>query len=333
MRQSRQRALLGVSLCESNQVAILDLDEPEREACTICVSGKQPYGLAFDDARPCVYVTCWGDAKLTAIDLSSISLEPEKSLPAARLPAWATRRQGTSELWISNEGAGIVTIFDIAEWKITDEIATGGGPSDIAFTDGGRQAWVTNERDATLSLIDAVTRRKVHDIRVGEVPQGIAILSGGKRLLVANFGSNSISVVDTDTTEEVKQISVGLGPVDVVTLGSGSLEQAWVSCFAGGLVSVISIERQQQIQQVETGGKPHGLETHPNGEHIYVAVRELNQLAVLTHGTPSTVLRRISMPGGPARMAVAPSTDAYTDIPFRSDGAFGHHSRSTARVE
>ena len=333
MRQSRPRALLGVSLCESNQVAILDLDEPEREACTICVSGKQPYGLAFDDARPCVYVTCWGDAKLTAIDLSASSLEPEKSLPAARLPAWATRRQGTSELWISNEGAGIVTIFDIAEWKITDEIATGGGPSDIAFTDGGRQAWVTNEKDATLSFIDAVTRRKVQDIRVGEVPQGIAILSGGKRLLVANFGSNSISVVDTDTTEEVKQISVGLGPVDVVTLGSGSLEQAWVSCFAGGLVSVISIERQQQIQQVETGGKPHGVETHPNGEHIYVAVRELNQLAVLTHATPSTVLRRISMPGGPARMAVAPSTEAYTDIPFRSDGAFGHHSSSTARVE
>jgi len=119
----------------------------------------------------------------------------------------------------------------------------------------------------------------------------------------------------------------------VVTLGSGRLEQAWVSCFAGGRVSVVSIERRQQIHQVEIGGKPQGLEIHPNGERIYVAVRELNQLAVLTHGTPSTVLRRISMPGGPARMAVAPSTDAYTDIPFRSDVAFGHHSRSTARVE
>ena len=324
------RALLAVSLTESNQVAILDLDEPERERCTICVSGEQPYGLAFDEALPRVYATCWNSAKLIAIDFSSS--EQQKSLPAARLPAWATRRQGTTELWISNEGAGIVTVFDTAEWKTTCEIATGGGPSDIAFTDNGRHAWVSNEKDATVSLIDAVARRKIQDIRVGEVPQGIGLLSNGKGLLVANFGSNSISIIDTGTKEEVKQIPVGPGPVVVVTLGSGSLEQVWVSCFAGGLVSVVSIERQQQIQQVTTGGKPHGLETHPNGERIYVAVRELNELAVLSSERPSTILRRISMPGGPARMAVA-AANAYTDIPFRWDEAFAHHSSSTHRGE
>ena len=326
-----RRALLAVSLTESNQIAILDLNQPEREPLTISVSGNQPYGLAFDDVLPRVYATCWNSAELIAINLSSS--EPQKSLPAARLPAWVTRRQGTAELWISNEGAGVVTVFNTAEWKTTDEIATGGGPSDIAFTDGGRQAWVTNEKDATVSLIDAVARRKVQDIRVGEVPQGIAVLSSEKRLLVANFGSNSISIIDTATKQELKQIPVGPGPVDVVTLGSGRLERAWVSCFGGGLVSVVSIESEQPIQQIATGGNPHGLETHPNGERVYVAVRELNQLVVLSHGTPSTILGCISMPGGPARMAVAPAGGAYTDIPFRSDTAFGHHSSSTDGVQ
>jgi DNA-binding beta-propeller fold protein YncE len=96
------------------------------------------------------------------------------------------------------------------------------------------------------------------------------------------------------------------GPVDVVTIARGGLERAWVTCFSEGAVSVIDLEQRKEVQRVAIGGKPQGIETHPNGGRIYVSVRGLNEIAVLDTGTPCSILRRIKMDGGPARMVVVP---------------------------
>src|SRR5262249_25464262 len=124
-------------------------------------------------------------ARIICIDLAT--LREVQSFHAARLPAWATRRAGTDEIWISSEGGGVVAIYHPRAGKAGGAIATGRGPSGIAFTDSGRQAWVTNEKDGTVSLIDAEIPRKIRDIAVGQVPQGIAPTTDGSRLLVANF--------------------------------------------------------------------------------------------------------------------------------------------------
>ncbi len=307
--------LLAISRTEIDRITILELDEIESELATIPVRGRQPFGLAFDDMGRYLYAACWTSANIAAINLSS--LREEKSLPAARLPAWATRRPGTSEIWVSNEGAGVVTVLDTHASSVSCQIATGGGPSDIAFTGNGRHAWVTNEKDANISLIDAEMRRKICDIRVGKVPQGIAVAEAANQLLVANFGSNSVSVIDIQARTESARIAVGRGPVDIVTLGRDNLLRAWVTCFSEGAVSVISLGSRVETQRIVTGGKPQGLETHPNGQRVYAAVRDLNEMIVLSSGVPCSILRRIKMPGGPARMAIAPETAAHKGIPSR----------------
>ncbi|HEY7306421.1 MAG TPA: YncE family protein [Bryobacteraceae bacterium] len=296
--------LLAISRKESNQITILELDEIEREFATIRVNGKRPFGVAFDEKCRYLYAACWTSATIAAINLSS--MKEEKALSAARLPAWATRRPETGEIWISNEGAGVVTVVDSHAWTISCQIATGGGPSDIAFTSDGRYAWVTNERDESLSLIDAEKRRKLKDIRVGKVPQGIAISEGESQLMVANFGSNSVSVIDTIAKKEVAEIGVGHGPIDVVTFGRDGLERAWVTCFREGAVSVVAVKQREETRRIVTGGKPQGLEIHPNRKRVYATVGERDELIVLNSGAPYSILRRIKMPGGPARMAVAP---------------------------
>jgi YVTN family beta-propeller protein len=308
--------LLAISRTEIDRITILELDdEMERELATIRVRGKQPFGLAFDEMSRYLYAACWTSGKIAAINLCS--RKEEKSLSAARLPAWATRRPGTNEVWISNEGAGVVTILDTHAWSISGQIATGSGPSDIAFTGEGRYAWVTNEKDENVSLIDAEARRKISDIRAGKVPQGIAVAQGGNQLLVANFGSNSISVIDTAARKELAQIAAGRGPVDVVTISRNGHERAWVTCFSEGAVSIIDIQRREESRRIVTGGKPQGIEIHPGGERAYVAVRDLNEIIVLSGVEPCSILRGIKMSGGPARMAMAPENGADKDIPFR----------------
>jgi YVTN family beta-propeller protein len=166
-------------------------------------------------------------------------------------------------------------------------------------------------------LIDAEARTKISDIRVGKVPQGMAVTRDGSQLLVANFGSNTISIVDTAARKELTQIAVGRGPLDVITTCGERQERAWITCFNEGAVSVVALDRCKEIQRIVTGGKPQGVDTHPSGERVYVAVRERNELIVINTLPPHCVLRRISMPGGPARMAIMPEAHARKDIPFR----------------
>jgi YVTN family beta-propeller protein len=307
--------LLAISRTESNEITIFDLGEIEVEVATVRVSGKQPFGLAFDKLSRYLYIACWTSANIAAVSLTSFN--EEKSLSAARLPAWATLRPGTNEIWVSNEGAGVVTIINTDLGCVSCQIATGGGPSDIIFTDNGRYAWVTNERDETVSMLNAEARCKEKDIRVGKVPQGMALIQGGTHLLIANFGSNNVSVIDTAARQEVAQIAVGRGPVDVVTVESEDSQYGFVSCFREGAVSVVGVTRQQEIERIATGGKPQGLETGPDGKRVYAAVRGLNELIVLSSAAPHTILRRINLRGGPARMAITPQTGVHRDTPSR----------------
>lgn len=304
--------LLAISRKEINQITILELDEIEREFATIRINDKRPFGVAFDEQRRYLYAACWTSGRIAAINLNS--LKEERSISAARLPAWATPRMGTGEIWVSNEGAGVVTIVDTRAWTVAGQIATGGGPSDIVFTNNGRYAWVTNEKDDNVSLIDAVKRRKMKDIRVGKVPQGIAVSEGENHLLVANFGSNSVSVIGIAAQKELAQITVGHGPIDIVTLGPEPTERAWVTCFTEGVVSVIAVNRREEIQRIVTGGKPQGLEMHPNQKRIYATVGERDEIIILSNAVPCSILRRIKMHGGPARMAIAPEISVQKDI-------------------
>src|SRR5690349_5074332 len=102
--------LLAISRTEANQITILECSDPEREIATIPVASNQPFGLAIDRTRQWLYAACWNGAEIAAIDLHSF--RQEKSLHADGRPAWATPRDGTDEVWISKERAGVVVILD-----------------------------------------------------------------------------------------------------------------------------------------------------------------------------------------------------------------------------
>src|SRR5581483_9802954 len=169
----------------------------------------------FGAKRECLYTTCWDNSQVDLIDLNR--RHESKVFQGARLPAWARLREGTGEMWISNEGAGKVTIYRVGTSAVLGEIATGVGPSDIIFTSQGRQAWVSNETSGNVSLVDAERHQKISDIPVGDVPQGMALTSDARQLLVANFRSSTISIIDTASARELAQIPVCQGPVDVAT--------------------------------------------------------------------------------------------------------------------
>lgn len=294
--------LIAVSRTDANKVTLVRLDLEEREVSTVPLTCKGPFGLAFTLRRDWLYATCWDNSQIGLIDLKS--RRESMTFRGARLPAWAQLRPGSDEMWISNEGAGKVTVYAAGASTVLSEIATGSGPSDIAFARDGSRAWVGNEGSRNVSLINAENRQKIGDIPVGEVPQGMALTRNGGGLLVANFGSNTVSVLDTANSRELGQIPVCRGPVDVATSRSEGLELGYVSCFQDGSVGVVDIDRRQEIQRISVGEKPFGIAAHPNGGRVYVCVGGSNRVVVLETGRPSRILRRMMTEGNPLQIAV-----------------------------
>jgi YVTN family beta-propeller protein len=296
--------VLAVSRTDANKITIIGLNPTAHELETIPVACKGPFGLAFTAEKDWLYGACWDHSQVVLINLRTHH-QPQ-IFQGARLPAWIRLRDSAPEMWVSNEGAGKVTVYRTGTSTVLAEIPTGAGPSDIVFTGNGKKAWVSNETAGTVSLIDAEHHRKLQDITVGKTPQGMALTSNKDRLLVANFTSNTVSVIDTATARELAQIPVCQGPVDIATSKQGGSELGYVSCFKAGAVAVIDVDQRKEIQRIPVGNKPFGIAAHPDGSRIYVCVGGSNQLVILQSGKPSRIWRRMKLDGNPLRITVAP---------------------------
>ncbi|MFL6414842.1 MAG: glycosyltransferase 87 family protein [Bryobacteraceae bacterium] len=299
----RAGPLLAVSQSDGNAITLLRLDADEREITTIPLSCKGPFGLSFVQ-RTLLYSSCWNDSQLSVVDLNRRA--EAQRLPAARLPAWVSYRRSKDEVWISNEDLGTVSIRRASTGRNLAEISTGKGSSDIVFTDGQTRAWISNEGNGTISVLDTNSRTKILDIRVGQVPQGMALTGDGKVLLVANFGSNTISLLDTANLRQLTQIPVCRGPVDVTVASYKGSELGYASCYSAGSVGVIDLEKRRAIQEIPVGEKPFGITARARENHVYVCVGGSNRLLILDANRPSRIIRRITIPGTPLQLALAP---------------------------
>ena len=73
---------LGETSCDIVCLQELKCTDAEQALATIPVPSKQPFGLAFDEARQWLYAACWTSGEIAGINLTS--LRAEKSLHADR---------------------------------------------------------------------------------------------------------------------------------------------------------------------------------------------------------------------------------------------------------
>jgi len=129
-----------------------------------------------------------------------------------------------SELWVSNELSGSISIIDPNTNKVVDEIVftpKGFRPEDVTpvgvtMTADGGTAFVALGRANHVAVVD-VPERKVEDyILVGNRAWNAALSRDNTRLLVANGLSDDISVIDVAKRKVIKSVPVGRVPYMVV---------------------------------------------------------------------------------------------------------------------
>lgn len=96
---------------------------------------------------------------------------------------------------------GAVSVLDVASGRHVGTVAVGGFPYAVAALttgpDADKKVYVTSERDGVVSVVEPVALRVAREIRVGATPTALLLDGAQRRLFVANAGSDTVSVIDT----------------------------------------------------------------------------------------------------------------------------------------
>jgi YVTN family beta-propeller protein len=140
-------------------------------------------------------------------------------LVAAR-PRIAEFKHDGSEIWVSSELGGIVSVIDPAKHSVTHKIefavqglrAEGIQPVGIRFADNDAIAFVALGPANRVAVIDTKTYAVKKYLLVGQRVWQMAFTPDGKYLLTTNGLSNDVSVIDVASLSVIKSIPVGRLP-------------------------------------------------------------------------------------------------------------------------
>ena len=139
-------------------------------------------------------------------------------------PRIAQFKHDGSEVWVSSELGGTVSVIDPEKHVVTHTIefavqglrAEGIQPVGIRFTDDDATAFVALGPANRVAVIDTKTYTVKKYLLVGQRVWQMAFTPDGKYLLTTNGLSNDVSVIDVASLDVVKSIPVGRLPWGVV---------------------------------------------------------------------------------------------------------------------
>jgi PQQ-dependent catabolism-associated beta-propeller protein len=132
-------------------------------------------------------------------------------------PRFAEFKQDGSELWISAEIGGTVSVIDPAKREIKQKInfeipglrREAIQPVGIGMTRDGKTAFVALGPANRVAVVDGASHQVTKYLLVGQRVWHMAFTPDEKYLLVTNGVSNDVSVIDVAAQKVIKTIQVG----------------------------------------------------------------------------------------------------------------------------
>jgi YVTN family beta-propeller protein len=144
-----------------------------------------------------------------------------------------------------------VSVIDLIQWKLIDEIQVEAGPNGIEIDSVGRRAYVTNIRSNTVSVINIAARKVIATIPVGRAPFFDKLSFNGRLLVVTNFEDASLTLIDTTTLQVVNTIQVGevgltapnpeFGPGDTTIVATAPNGVAYVANWRSSEIVLVNL--------------------------------------------------------------------------------------------
>jgi YVTN family beta-propeller protein len=198
-------------------------------------------------------------------------------------PAWSQGRA-----FATNEGAGTISVIDVATDTVLSTIETGGKPRGLAVCKGSDKLYVSEQKSAELWMIDTVKGEIEQRVQLGESPEALYCSPNGEWLAVANEGTNSISFINVKSFKLMFSIAVhGKNPEHGVFSPDGKF--MLVSAEEADQVDILDIAKRKQVGSVKVGDRPRGIAFAPDGKRAYVAVETGSLLVAIDMKTRKVV--------------------------------------------
>lgn len=253
--------------------------------------------------------------------------------------------------YVTNLGAGTVSVIDTIIGKVTATITVGSGPNGVAFSPDGKTAYVTNGDDDTVSVIDTTTHA-VSSFAVTGEPHRPAVTPDGTTLYI--LGGAGLYAIDTATHTGVTvptpgnpqhlrlspdgktayfTVNTELWAVDTatnaVTAKKGAVSHAnGLAISPDGGTAYIGSGGFAFIQVLNLGAeggpgivlpsKQNHLTISPDGTRLYATSADTNEVYVLDTAT-RVVVATIPVGGNPYGVAVSPDS-ALAYVANNTDG-------------
>ncbi|MEO6015627.1 MAG: cytochrome D1 domain-containing protein [Polaromonas sp.] len=245
------------------------------------------------------------------------------------LLGWQAAAFAAGRVYVANEEADTISVFDAASFKSIANVRVGRKPHNVQVSPDGRFVWVTNNGEAdtptgaaahqamakdeheamagagAVWIIDTHNDAVVAKIPVGLHPAHVVLAPDGRLAYVTNGGDNTVSVVDIPAQRVVANIAVGKFPHGIRLSPDG--RQAYIANLKGDTVSVVDTDSQKEVMQIPVGKGPAQVGFTPDARLAFVSLSEENAVAVIDPATRK-VIRKLAVGAVPIQLFATPDS-------------------------
>lgn len=241
-----------------SSISMIDLSSM-KESRRIDVSPlRRPHGLSVHDGK--LYFTSETNRILARYD------------PDANKIDWliGTGQAGTHMVWVSRDGARIVTcnigsnsmtIFERGAnplaWNVT-VVPVGRGPEGFDVSPDERELWAAHSQDGGVSVVDLATKKvtATFDAQTKRSNR-LKFTRDGRQVLISDVTSGDIVVVDAQSHAIARRVTLGREPEGILIAPDGTT--AYVAVAGDNAVAVIDLETWTVVRRLEPGRGPDGM--------------------------------------------------------------------------
>lgn len=289
-------AMYYTSLTGGPQYAVGLTDPLDANVTWYVGVGKEPEGVAYDNATGYVYSANSGANTVSVIDPSTQTVSATISVGTS--PNGVTFNATSGEVYVTDSGSNNVTVIN--RTSFLTNIHVGAGPEGAAFDPDNGYIYITDSGSDDVSVISGTS--VIGTIPVGVSPEYVVFDPQNGNLYVVNTGASTISVIST--------ASVGSLSTVVVTPKSANVSLNGTQAFSG-IPTCTGIPCASGVTYSWSLTKKLGTLNSTSGKTVlFTAGAKVGNLSLFVNATLNGTTRM----AGPIPITITPSNPTLASV-------------------
>jgi len=209
-----------------------------------------------------------------------------------------------SLLLVANKNGDSLYFVNASSLEVTDSVATGKSPHEVAVAPERNRAYAANYGAGTITVVDVAERRVTATwlLEGYNRPHGIAVGSAAEHVYVTAEDAQAVLELDAKTGTVLRTFEMGKSGTHMLAL-SPTGDHLYATSIGSGTLSVIDLGSGQVRTHVRTGDGAEGVAVTPDGEDVWVTNRSDDTVSIFDPES-AAVTDTLSVSGFPIRVAI-----------------------------